>query len=121
MHASVSRQRAPQDQLAAQGLCRGSGSEQTGSSISCTMPEFKTRSFGTSGGPKPDLSNTGYWVAFSAIVSMCAVQAISVHGVKGMGGSLRMGVLSFCAGTWIGVYRSGTPLSNGEVLLPEFR
>lgn len=85
------------------------------------MPEFKTRSFGASGGPKPDLSNTGYYVVLSALLSMFATRAISVHGVKGVGGALRVGALSFCAGTWLGIYRSGIPLSDGERLLPEYR
>lgn len=48
----------------------------------------------------------------SVLVSIHAARSIELHGIKGYVGAGRLGVLGLCAGSWAGLWRSGTPLTN---------
>ncbi|TKY85938.1 hypothetical protein EX895_004763 [Sporisorium graminicola] len=57
-----------------------------------------------------DITDTGFYVALSVVVSSHATQAIGRHGIKGYAGAWRVGAVAFCLASWVGIWRSGTPL-----------
>lgn len=83
------------------------------------MVVVKKRLLGPSSNGSLDMTNTGFYVALSVIVTSYASQAIFRYGAKGVAGAYRVGVLSFCVGSWVGIYTAGIPLSNGRRILPE--
>ncbi|CDU25597.1 uncharacterized protein SPSC_05490 [Sporisorium scitamineum] len=57
-----------------------------------------------------DITDTGFYVALSVVVSSYATRAIGRYGVKGYAGAWRMTALALCVGSWIGIWRAGVPL-----------
>ncbi|SPO30772.1 uncharacterized protein UTRI_05389 [Ustilago trichophora] len=57
-----------------------------------------------------DITATGFYVVMSALTASYASEAVDRLGVRGYAGASRMGVVAFCFGSWLGIYRSGAPL-----------
>lgn len=70
----------------------------------------------------PELNSTGFYVVMSVLTASYASEAIRRYGIRGYPGAWRVGVVSFCVGSWLGIYRAGAPLvdsKHGAVADPE--
>ncbi|SPO30975.1 uncharacterized protein UTRI_05389_B [Ustilago trichophora] len=64
----------------------------------------------SSHGDQLNVTATGFYVVMSTLIASYASKAIGRLGIQGYPGAYRIGVIAFCFGSWLGIYRSGAPL-----------
>ena len=57
-------------------------------------------------------TGTGVYAVISVMIFGDAARSISKYGIRGVRGAYSVGMLSFCVGSWIGIWKSDKPLSK---------